>query len=46
VSNDGDTISGFLGAANYREIVNRSEDIDHEAPVSAVSPEEYDYEII
>jgi hypothetical protein len=41
MSDDGETISGFLGAANCRR-----EPVDAESDVPADAPREYDYEIV
>jgi hypothetical protein len=46
MSDDGDSISGILGAANCREVVTSPEAIDHEVDSSTAPSKEYDYEII
>lgn len=46
MSDDGDTISGFLGAANCREVEITPGEIDYKAGASMAAPKEFDHEIV
>lgn len=46
MSDDGDSISGFLGAANCREVAIAPGEINYKAGVSVAAPKELDHEIV